>query len=277
MRKLRPLFLLCSLFLTTFYLSLNAQELNYDFDLAFEGKVIEDGSGFTMELVAERGEVEGWYLMTGSKQKVTVRGTYTEQGELKLNVTDADGNVSGGITARFINGNQMLGTWQPVGQGSMNNFVLVPTVDAEPFSPDMESDLIGGGSGSSMGWNNTLSNPVENTFELKTPTTLAPTTMEWSEESHDFGKIPEGDKVSHTFTFRNTGNNPLKIETVKPSCGCTTPDWTKDEIAPGETGMIKVEFDSKGKIGMQRKSVTVIANTSPKAKVLSFSGEVISE
>ena len=59
------------------------------------------------------------------------------------------------------------------------------------------------------------------------------------------------------------------------SCGCTSPEWTKEDVAPGETGEIVVEFDSKGKKGMQNKSVTVITNSEPQAKVLSFSGEVI--
>ena len=103
------------------------------------------------------------------------------------------------------------------------------------------------------------------------------TSIEFTEDSHGFGKIRQGEVVSHTFKFTNTGENPLRIETVKPSCGCTSPNWTKEDIAPGGTGEIEVEFDSKGKNGMQNKSVTVVANTEPQAKVLTFSGEVVTE
>jgi hypothetical protein len=113
----------------------------------------------------------------------------------------------------------------------------------------------------------TMAEPVSN---------LPLTTAEFTEDNHNFGEIPEGDKVSHTFKFKNTGSNPLKVENVKPSCGCTTPDWSREEIAPGAEGFVTVEFDSKGKNGVQKKSVTVtFANTDPKNKMLQFQGEVI--
>jgi hypothetical protein len=103
------------------------------------------------------------------------------------------------------------------------------------------------------------------------------TTIEFDQDSHNFGKIRQGEVVAHTFKFTNTGENPLRVETVKPSCGCTSPNWTKEDIAPGKTGEIVVEFDSKGKNGMQNKSVTVVTNSEPQAKVLTFSGEVVTE
>lgn len=107
---------------------------------------------------------------------------------------------------------------------------------------------------------------------------LATTTVQFRHETHDFGKIEEGKKVSYTFKFKNTGKEPLVIDKVKPSCGCTTPDWTHGEIAPGKKGEITIEFDSKGKRGIQKKSVTVtFANTDPQNKILSFSGEVVLE
>lgn len=113
----------------------------------------------------------------------------------------------------------------------------------------------------------TMAEPVSN---------LPLTTAEFIEDNHNFGEIPEGDKVSHTFKFKNTGANPLKVENVKPSCGCTTPDWSREDIAPGAEGFVTVEFDSKGKTGVQKKSVTVtFANTDPKNKMLQFQGEVI--
>ncbi len=108
------------------------------------------------------------------------------------------------------------------------------------------------------------------------PTSNLPlTSIEFYEESHNFGEIKEGEKVMHTFRFKNTGSNPLKVENVKASCGCTTPRWTKEEVAPGAEGMIEVEFNSQGRAGVARKTVTVTTNSEPRNKILSFTGEVV--
>lgn len=93
---------------------------------------------------------------------------------------------------------------------------------------------------------------------------------EWSETEWDFGTINEGDIVEHTYSFKNTGEAPLIIESAKPSCGCTVPDWTKEPIPVGGTGEIQVKFDSKGKPNIQNKTVTVTANTWPKVTTLRF-------
>jgi len=115
--------------------------------------------------------------------------------------------------------------------------------------------------------------PAEGKDEAKLPVTK----ITFTEESHNFGKIKEGDVVSHTFKFKNEGSNPLVIKNVKPSCGCTTPEWTKDPIGPGKDGVIKVSFDSKGKPGVANKSVTVEANIEGGIKQLTFTGEVIAQ
>ncbi|MTI19819.1 DUF1573 domain-containing protein, partial [Fulvivirga sp. RKSG066] len=75
--------------------------------------------------------------------------------------------------------------------------------------------------------------------------------MSFEEEKHDFGDIHQGDKVEHVFQFENTGNEPLIITNVQTTCGCTAPEWPKDPVAPGQTGKIKVVFNSAGKIGRQ--------------------------
>ena len=104
---------------------------------------------------------------------------------------------------------------------------------------------------------------------------LPPTTVQFNTLTHDFGKIKEGEVVSHKFMFKNTGNMPLKIENVKPSCGCTTPDWTKEEVAAGADGFVAVEFNSAGKEGQQTKTVNVTANTPERNITLTFTGEVV--
>lgn len=85
----------------------------------------------------------------------------------------------------------------------------------------------------------------------------------FNETNWDFGKITEGDRVEHTFKFKNVGEADLIISNCSASCGCTIPDWPKEPIAPGETGVIKVEFNSAGKSDMVTKDITILANTNP--------------
>jgi hypothetical protein len=84
----------------------------------------------------------------------------------------------------------------------------------------------------------------------------------------DFGKITEGERVEHTFKFKNTGKANLVIASCTASCGCTIPDWPKEAIAPGGSGEIKVEFNSSGKSDMVTKDITIMANTNPVKTVL---------
>lgn len=99
-------------------------------------------------------------------------------------------------------------------------------------------------------------------------------TMEFTTMDHDFGTINEGDVVEHTYKFKNTGEAPLIIQGAQGSCGCTVPDWTKEPIPVGGTGFVKAKFDSNGKANAQNKTVTVTANTWPKATVLRFKAMV---
>lgn len=87
------------------------------------------------------------------------------------------------------------------------------------------------------------------------------TTIEWIEQSKNYGKITEGQKLEVSFRFKNTGDKPLIIESVHPSCGCTVADPPKEPIAPGSEGEIKGSFDSNGKQGEQHKTLVVTANT----------------
>ncbi|MCS7163004.1 MAG: DUF1573 domain-containing protein [Bacteroidia bacterium] len=93
---------------------------------------------------------------------------------------------------------------------------------------------------------------------------------------HDFGTIREGEMVRYRFRVTNPGPVPLVITDVKPSCGCTVPAWTKEPIPPNGEGFVEVVFDSRGRSGMQFKTVTVYANTDPPTHLLRFRGEVLS-
>ena len=97
----------------------------------------------------------------------------------------------------------------------------------------------------------------------------------WEGSTHDFGTIMQGDKVEHTFRFTNTGSSPLIITNVEVTCGCTTPKgWPRDPISPGETGELTVAFNSAGKIGLQRKVVTLISNSVGAANQIIFTANV---
>jgi hypothetical protein len=100
--------------------------------------------------------------------------------------------------------------------------------------------------------------------------------MTFEKDSHDFGTITEGEKVTYAFQFKNTGNTELVIRSASGSCGCTVPDYPKDPIAPGKSGVINVSFDSQGRAGMQHKTVSIIANTIPNTTTLNIHGEVVS-
>jgi|694.fasta_scaffold45551_3 hypothetical protein len=91
----------------------------------------------------------------------------------------------------------------------------------------------------------------------------------------NFGTIAIGETFLHTFRFRNEGKAPLIIAQVNPSCGCTVPkDWPHDPVAPGESGEITVEFNSKGSPGKIDKSISVLTNCVPKVVDLKISGMV---
>ena len=100
------------------------------------------------------------------------------------------------------------------------------------------------------------------------------TTLALSENHHEFGKVKKGNKVSHDYTVTNTGTNPLIISQVKPGCGCTAPDFTKEPIMPGKTGKITLSFDSTNIDGMQNKQAEVFANVEKAPVLLTFSAEV---
>ena len=99
--------------------------------------------------------------------------------------------------------------------------------------------------------------------------------MLFEEEVHDFGKITQGEKVSYSFKFKNTGKSNLVIASAQGSCGCTVAQPPKEPIAPDSEGKIDVVFDSNGKSGSNQKTVTVITNCEPNTKILTIKAEVI--
>ena len=102
--------------------------------------------------------------------------------------------------------------------------------------------------------------------------------LQFKEEVFNFGEVAEkGGPVTHQFEFTNLSNRPVKILNVKPSCGCTTPDWTKDPVLPGKTGFIQARFDPKGRPGHFTKSLTITTDLDSNPIQLQIKGSVTSE
>ena len=99
--------------------------------------------------------------------------------------------------------------------------------------------------------------------------------IQFEETSFDFGDLVDGDIAEHVFTFKNVGASPLIISHAKAGCGCTVPQWPRSPILPGESNEIKVVYNSKGKKGVQNKTVTVTANTVPNETTIEIKANVL--
>lgn len=100
------------------------------------------------------------------------------------------------------------------------------------------------------------------------------TTIVLSQSNFDFGKVKKGDKVEHVYDITNTGKNPLVISEVKPGCGCTVPDFTKEPILPGQKGKITLHFDSSNFDGNVNKYADVFANVEKAPIKLTFTANI---
>jgi len=98
--------------------------------------------------------------------------------------------------------------------------------------------------------------------------------LKFEHEEFNFGSIKQGDVVTHEFSFTNTGKEPLIITNAHGSCGCTVPEFPKNPIKRGEKAVIKVTFNSAGKMSVQDKTVTIESNAKTAVKVLHLKGVV---
>jgi cyclophilin family peptidyl-prolyl cis-trans isomerase len=101
--------------------------------------------------------------------------------------------------------------------------------------------------------------------------------IQFNKETHDYGIIKYNADPYCVFEFKNTGNEALLITEARGSCGCTVPEWPKEPIAPGATGMLKVTYDTK-RVGSFQKSVTITSNAvNDPVKVVNIKGEILPE
>jgi len=100
--------------------------------------------------------------------------------------------------------------------------------------------------------------------------------MKLSQTEHNFGKFKEeAGRQTHEFLVTNSGTSPLVIQNIVASCGCTTPEWTKQPIPPGGKGVITAIYDPQNRPGAFNKTLSVYTNSKPEVVVLSIKGEVI--
>jgi len=96
--------------------------------------------------------------------------------------------------------------------------------------------------------------------------------LQLKENSHNFGKIPQGRPATYIFEIVNTGSAPLRLDNVHASCGCTTPEWSREPIQPGAAAEIRVGYNAAAE-GSFNKTVTIVYNTN-QTKILTITGEV---
>lgn len=106
--------------------------------------------------------------------------------------------------------------------------------------------------------------PVENKNQAE---------ISFDKEIHDFGVIPQNQPVTYMYYFTNTGKEPLIVTNVTASCGCTTPEWSKEPIPPKKKGYIKATYNAAA-AGPFSKNVTVLSNAKRNTVVLTLKGEV---
>jgi hypothetical protein len=104
-----------------------------------------------------------------------------------------------------------------------------------------------------------------------------PAEISFNEYEHDFGKITEGEKVAHIFTFENKGPGALVINSALTTCGCTVTKYDRNPIPSGKGGSLEVVFDSGGKRGIQTKTITVHSNSKTQVTILKITADVVSD
>jgi hypothetical protein len=102
--------------------------------------------------------------------------------------------------------------------------------------------------------------------------------ISFDRKSYDFGKImEEKGNVTYKFSFINTGGVPLIINNVQASCGCTTPDWTKSPVLPGQKGFVSATYNPAGRPGPFEKTISITSNSEPSVSVVTIKGEVLAK
>ena len=106
------------------------------------------------------------------------------------------------------------------------------------------------------------------------PKNFSPPLSKVAEDVFDWGSVLQGEVVIHDFVVKNSGGAPLRIEKIKPSCGCTTVGGEGQVIAPGATGKITLKVDTKKFSGTIRKTAQISTNASKISQTLTMTGKI---
>jgi hypothetical protein len=98
--------------------------------------------------------------------------------------------------------------------------------------------------------------------------------FKFTEETHNYGEVPEGPLAECDFTFTNVGNSPINIKEAHGSCGCTVPEWPHEPITPGATAKIHVKYNTNGRTGPISKNVIITSDAQQSPMVLHITGTV---
>lgn len=104
--------------------------------------------------------------------------------------------------------------------------------------------------------------------------TQAQGVLKFNKETHDFGTLKEGPLATYNFEVSNAGTAPVVITNAQASCGCTTPEWSKEPIMPGAKSVIKVGYNTSGRPGNFTKTITVMSNAENGTTILTIKGNV---
>jgi hypothetical protein len=137
------------------------------------------------------------------------------------------------------------------------------STDAKKVTPEAKADAVAASATATKATPATEATPA---------TTLVPDNMTFKTDVHDFGTIPEGPAAEFNFEFTNTGKEPIIVQRVQASCGCTTPSYSKDPVLPGKPGDIKASYNTNGRIGPFTKTITVYSNAG--TKIVTIKGTV---
>jgi len=121
--------------------------------------------------------------------------------------------------------------------------------------------------------NKTVSKPATAPAAVA-PAATSTAEMTFEVEEYNFNTIKQGESVTRDFSFTNTGKEDIIITNAQGSCGCTVPIWPKEPIKKGAKGVIKVTFNSAGKMGLQDKTVTITSNAKNSPRVIHLKGTV---
>lgn len=157
-----------------------------------------------------------------------------------------------------------------------SNVFIVKALKAALIALILSIVVSGCGSGGSKGEATLPANLVNNPNSAsgKQGTGSLPV-ITFEETEHDFGRIIEGETVTYSFRFTNTGKSDLIIAEVSTSCGCTVPSYPTTPIRPGEKDVVKIAFNSSGRRGYQSKNILVTSNTQPNTTLIRIKAQVV--